>query len=103
MTQSEYDTTTNPILKTTLWILSVLALVWVFLMAGMSRGMGGMMTGGMMTGGMMTGRMTSGGMTTSGMTTSGMLVMTLTWLIVLGLIGVLIYLIVDRVRSRQVT
>lgn len=96
MTQLEDDTTMNPILKTALWILGVLALAWVFLIVGMMGRMGpvagspmmgreAMMGGGMMGGGMM------------GM----MLVMTFTWLIMLGLVGVLIYLIVVAVRSRR--
>ncbi len=91
MTQLEYDTTMNPILKTALWILGVLALAWVFLIAGMMGRMGPVAGSPMMGRGAMMG----GGM--MGM----MLVMTFTWLIMLGLVGVLIYLIVVAVRSRR--
>jgi hypothetical protein len=88
-------------LKSILWILGVFALVWVFIMAGIGgRMMGSPVTrqdstiAGMMTGGIMSGGMMNGGM---------MLVMTLTWLTMLGLVGVLLYLIVVTVRSRQAT
>jgi hypothetical protein len=101
MIQSEYGTTLNPMLKGILWILGVFALVWVFIMAGIGAqmmgspvmGQGSTMAG-MMTGGTMTGNMMNGGM---------MVVMTLTWLTMLGLVGVLLYLIVVTVRSRQAT
>jgi hypothetical protein len=99
MMQSEYGTTMNPTLKTALWILGVLALAWVVLMPGMWGRMGATV-GSPMTGrGTMMGGTVAGGMMTGG-TMGIMLLMTLTWLIMLGLVGVLIYLIVVAVRSR---
>lgn len=100
MIQSEYGTTINPILKTALWILGVLALAWVLLMPGMWGRMGATVGSPMVGRGTMMGGMMAGGMMTGGMM-GMMLLMTLTWLIMLGLVGVLIYLIVVAVRSRR--
>ena len=79
-------------LRTALWILSSLAVLWTALAVIGLVGMGAMMHGGMMgarepggtTAGMMDGSM-MGGM---------MLYMGLTWIVMLGLVGVFIYLII---------
>ncbi len=96
-------------LRTTLWILSSLAVLWTVLaLIGLFR-MGGMMGGGMMGGGMMGGGMMGdsgmmGGMRGGGMMGGGwmagmVLHMTLTWLVMLGLTGVFIYLVVTAKRA----
>jgi uncharacterized membrane protein len=82
-------------LRTALWVLSSLAVLWTALAIIGLVGMGAMMHGGMMSargpGGTMDGMM-GGGMI--GM----MLHMGLTWIVMLGLVGVFIYLIVTARR-----
>lgn len=77
-------------LRTTLWILSSLAVLWTLLALVGVLGMGGMMgQGGMMGGGMMMGGM--------------MVHMLLTWAVMLGLVGVFLYLVATARRSRVET
>ena len=84
-------------LRTALWILSSLAVLWTALAIIGLVGMGAMMHDGMRgiqepggtTDGMMGGGMMGGGM---------MLYMGLTWIIMLGLVGVFIYLIITAGR-----
>src|SRR5438105_2650632 len=83
-------------LRTALWVLSSLAVLWTALAVIGMVGMGAMMHGGMM------GTREPGG-TTDGMMGNGMMVgmmlhMGLTWLVMLGLVGVFIYLIVTARR-----
>ncbi|HXG69167.1 MAG TPA: hypothetical protein VNJ04_00980 [Gemmatimonadaceae bacterium] len=81
-----------------LWVLGALALVWVLLMVGAMTGMDGMMRGGSMMGGsMMGGSMMNG---RPKMEMGMMVAMGLTWVIMLGLIGVLVYLLIVAVRSK---
>jgi len=79
-------------LRIALWVLSSLAVLWTALAVIGLVGMGAMMHGGMMgargPGGTMDGMM--GG----GMMIGMMLHMGLTWIVMLGLVGVFIYLIV---------
>ncbi len=87
-------------LRTSAWVLSSLALLWTLLdiigLAAM-RGRGGMM------GGMMNGMMHGGGnghSSMGGMATSGMMVhMALTWLVMLGLDAVFVYLVATSRRT----
>jgi uncharacterized membrane protein len=82
--------------RTALWVLSSLAVLWTALAVIGLGGMGAMMHGGMMgarePGGTTEGMM--GGSMMSGM----MLHMGLTWIVMLGLVGVFIYLIVAARR-----
>ena len=79
-------------LRTALWILSSLAVLWTVLAVIGLVGMGAMMHGGMMgarePGGM------ADGMMGGGMMIGMMLHMGLTWIVMLGLVGVFIYLII---------
>lgn len=83
-------------LRTALWILSSLAVLWTTLAVIGLVGMGAMMHGGMMgarePGGTTTGML--GGSMMDGM----MLYMGLTWIVMLGLVGVFIYLIITAGR-----
>lgn len=98
-------------LRTTLWILSSLAVLWTMLALIGWFTMGGMMSRGRM-GGMMSGMGESarmgGGMhgTMDGMMGGGMMMgmmvhRTLTWVVMLGLIGVFIYLGTTSRRNRR--
>jgi uncharacterized membrane protein len=80
--------------RTTLWILSSLALLWtvIALVGVFTMGCCGLMGGGHMMGGM------QGGMMGRGRMPGMMLEMTLTWLVMLGLVGVFVYLIVTARR-----
>ena len=74
-------------LRTALWVFSSLAVLWTALAIIGLVGMGTMMHGGMM------GAREPGG-TTDGMMGGGMMLhMGLTWIVMLGLVGVFIYLI----------
>ncbi len=83
-------------LRTTLWILSALAVLWTIIAVTCLAGMAGTMGGRIMRpegmGGTMNGMMGSGVM-------MGMMV--LTWIVMLGLVGVFIYLVVMALRSRR--
>lgn len=85
-------------LRTTLWVLSSLAVLWTLLAL-----VGWLSMGGMQCCGMMSGEAMSGGMVgmTGGMMGRMMLHMALTWLVMLGLDGVFIYLLVSRGRDRR--
>ncbi len=89
-------------LRTTLWILSSLALLWTllevigwFTMGGMMSGMGqsASMGGGM--------HGTMNGMMGGGMMIGMMIHRTLTWVVMLGLIGVFIHLGTTSRRNRR--
>ena len=88
-------------LRTVLWFLGGLGLLWLllglFLLPGMSRMMG---EGSMMSGGMMNGGMMQGGM--MGMGTM-MILMLVQFIAMLGLVGIFIYLVVDSLRGRSST
>lgn len=103
-------------LRLTLWILSSLAVLWTVIalvgfvaMGGMMMGGCGMMGSGMMRdstmmGGMMgdsglMGGMHQGGMMGGGWMVGMMLATTLTWVVMLGLVGVFVYLIVTARRG----
>jgi hypothetical protein len=102
-------------LRLTLWILSSLAVLWTVItlvgflaMGGMGGGCammsGGMMRDSTMMGGMMgnsgmMGGMHQGGMMGGGWMAGMMLHMTLTWLVMLGLVGVFVYLILSARRG----
>jgi uncharacterized membrane protein len=79
-------------LRTALWVLSSLAVLWTALAVIGLVGMDAMMHGGMM-GAQAPGGATDG-MMGGGMMGSMMLYMGLTWIVMLGLVGVFIYLIV---------
>jgi uncharacterized membrane protein len=79
-------------LRTALWVLSSLAVLWTALAVIGLVGMGAMMHGGMM------GAREPGGMMGGGMMGGMMLYMGLTWIVMLGLVGVFIYLIVTAGR-----
>ena len=79
-------------LRTALWVLSSLAVLWTVLAVIGLVGMGAMMHGGMR-GAREPGGMTDG-MMGGGMMGGMMLYMGLTWIVMLGLVGVFIYLIV---------
>ena len=79
-------------LRTALWILSSLAVLWTALAIIGLVGMGAMMHGGMM-GAQEPGR-TMDGMMGGGMMGGMMLYIGLTWIVMLGLVGVFIYLII---------
>lgn len=85
-------------LRTVLWILGSLAVIWLVLglaaLPSMARmmGAGGMMEGGMMPGGMMC---CGGGM--MGM----MAMMAVQTIVMLGLVGVFVYLVADTLRGRR--
>jgi hypothetical protein len=88
-------------LRITLWVLSSLAVVWtVSTLVGLA-GMRTMMSSGMMRPGG-TGE-TMPGMMGDGMMMGMMLHMALTWIIMLGLVGVFIYLIVTARRVQRIT
>ena len=78
-------------LRTALWMLSSLAVLWMALAVIGLVGMGTMMHGGMM--GAQESGGTMDGMMGGGMMGGMMLYMGLTWIIMLGLVGVFIYLI----------
>jgi hypothetical protein len=96
-------------LRLTLWILSSLAVLWTVITLVGFVAMGGMMSGGRMRdstmmGGMMgdsgmMGGMHQGGMMGGGWMVGMMLHVTLTWLVMLGLVGVFVYLIVTARRG----
>jgi hypothetical protein len=96
-------------LRLTLWILSSLAVLWTVITLVGFVAMGGMMGGGRMRdstmmGGMMgdsgmMGGMHQGGMMGGGWMVGMMLHVTLTWLVMLGLVGVFVYLIVTARRG----
>jgi hypothetical protein len=81
--------------RITLWILSSLAVLWSVIALVGSFSMGGMMGGrGMMGGGMM------GDSATMGIWMVGMMMHTaLTWVVMLGLVGVFVYLIITTRRK----
>jgi uncharacterized membrane protein len=80
----------NGSLRTVLWVLGGVAVVWLVLALAMLPAMGRMMgEGGMMRGGMM-----GGGM----MGMMGM--MAAQFIAMLGLVGIFIYLVVDSIRDR---
>lgn len=83
-------------LHTALWVLSSLAVLWTALAVIGLVGMGAMMPGGMM--GAQAPGGTTDGMMGGGMMGGMMLYMGLTWIIMLGLVGVFIYLIVTAGR-----
>jgi uncharacterized membrane protein len=83
-------------LRTALWVLSSLAVLWTVLAVIGLVGMGAMMHGGMR-GAREPGGMTDG-MMGGGMMGGMMLYMGLTWIVMLGLVGVFIYLIVTAGR-----
>ncbi len=78
-------------LRTALWVLSSLAVLWTALAVIGMVGMGAMMHGGMM--GTREPGGTTDGMMGGGMMGGMMLHMGLTWIVMLGLVGVFIYLI----------
>ena len=83
-------------LRTALWILSSLAVLWTALAVIGLVGMGAMMHDGMM--GAREPGGTTGSMISGGMMGGMMLYMGLTWLVMLGLVGVFIYLIITAGR-----
>jgi uncharacterized membrane protein len=83
-------------LRTALWVLSSLAVLWTALAVIGLVGMGAMMHGGMM--GAQAPGGTTDGMMGGGMMGGMMLYMGLTWIVMLGLVGVFIYLIVTAGR-----
>ena len=83
-------------LRTALWMLSSLAVLWTALAIIGLVGMGAMMHGGMM--GAQAPGGTTDGMMGGGMMGGMMLYMGLTWIVMLGLVGVFIYLIVTAGR-----
>jgi hypothetical protein len=89
-------------LRTVLWILGGLAVVWLVAGLAMLPSMGRMMSegGGMMGGGMMRGEMMGEGMMGRGMM-SMMAMMAAQFLAMLGLVGIFTYLIVDSLRKRR--
>lgn len=94
-------------LRVVLWVLSSLAVLLLVLTLAMIPAMGRMMSGGMMEGGMMREGMTDGGMMGGcGMMGGGMMgmmgMMAIQGIVLLGLVGVFIYLVVDSFRSRRV-
>jgi hypothetical protein len=85
-------------LQTTLWILSSLAVLWtVIALIGLFT-MGSMMRGSMMSGGYMMGGMPAGAMMGGWMATM-ILHITLTWAVMLGLVGVFFYLLTAAKRA----
>lgn len=93
-------------MRRVLWTLSGLAVVWVVAMLGMMGRGGGMMSGSGMcgmagSGGMMPGGMMSGGMPMGGAMGWMMLGMAVTWLVMLGLVGMFVSLIVTLFRDRS--
>jgi uncharacterized membrane protein len=87
-------------LRTALWVLSSLAVFWTIIALIGLAVMGATMSGGMMRpggmGGMMNGTM--GG----GMMMGMMFHMALTWIVMIGLVGVFIYLVVTARRARPI-
>jgi len=81
-------------LRATLWILSSLAVLWTIIaLVGLATmGHGGMMGGGVMG---------ESGMMRGGWMGGMMLHMTLTWVVMLGLVGVFVYLLVSVRRERR--
>ena len=92
-------------LRTVLWVLGALAMLWLVLalvsLPSMARMMetGGMMNGGMMQGGMMDEGAMQAGMMGGMMGMMGMMIAQV--LAMLGLVGVFIYLVTDALRSRR--
>lgn len=89
-------------LRVTLWILSSLALLWtVIAVIGLvTTGCCGMPGGRMMAGGGMMRGMHDGGMMGGAWMMSGMILeLALTWVVMLGLVGVFVHLIVSRRRA----
>ncbi len=95
-------------LRIALWILSSLAVLWTLVALAGFFTMGGMMGRcGMMGGRRVGGAMMGGGMmgdsATMGMWMVGMMLhMTLTWVVMLGLVGVFAYLVTSSRRSGRV-
>ena len=83
-------------LRSALWVLSSLAALWTALAVIGLVGMGAMMHDGMM--GAREPGGTTGSMISGGMMGGMMLYMGLTWLVMLGLVGVFIYLIITAGR-----
>jgi uncharacterized membrane protein len=83
-------------LRTTLWILSSLAVLWTIIAVICLAGMAGTMGGRMMRPEGMEGTM-------NGMMGGGVMMgmMVLTWIVMLVLVGVFIYLVVMALRSRR--
>lgn len=88
-------------LRTVLWVLGGLAVVWAVACLAMLLSMGRMMDGGMMGGGGMQGPMVGEGMMGMGGMMSMMTMMAAQVLAMLGLLGVFIYLVVDTMRRRR--
>ena len=89
-------------LRTVLWILGGLAIVWAVAVLAMLPSMARRMEGGMMGGGMMQGgTMGEGMMMGMGGMMSMMATVAAQFLAMLGLLGVFVYLIVDSVRRRR--
>ena len=93
-------------LRTVLWILGGLAVIWLIAALAMLPSMGRMMSpeGGMMGGGMMQGEMMGEGMMGRGMMggmMSMMAMMAAQFLAMLGLVAIFVYLIVDSLRKRR--
>lgn len=84
-------------LRLTLWILSSLAVLWtvIALVGWFTIGCCGMMGHG----GMMRGGMQGGGMMHGGWMAGMMVELTLTWLVMLGLVGVFVYLVITARRT----
>lgn len=88
-------------LRTVLWILGGLAIVWAVAGLAMLPSMGRMMEGGMMGGGMMQGGMGEETMCCGGGMMGMMGFMALQTISMLGLAGIFIYLVVDAIRRRR--
>lgn len=88
-------------LRITLWSLSSLAVLWtiIALVGVFTVGRGGMMNGGMMGSSGMAGGMHASGSMGSGLVAGMMVHMALTWLVMLGLVGVFVYLAVTARRT----
>ncbi len=84
-------------LRTAIWILSSLAVLWTITTVIGWADMSAMMSGGSGRPGDMSGMMSS--MMGSGMAMSMMLHMVLTWIVMIGLVGVFIYLVVTARRA----
>ena len=86
-------------LRVVLWVLSSLSVLWLILVLAMLPAMGRMMSGGTMEGGMMGEGMMQGGMACCGGGMMGM--MAIQGVMLLGLVGIFIYLVVDSLRSKR--
>lgn len=88
-------------LRVVLWVLSSFAVLWLILTLAMLPGMGGMMSGGMMGEGAMEGGMMGGGSMMGGGMMGMMGMMAIQGIVLLGLVGIFIYLVVDSLRSKR--